>query len=288
MPVVGHVAQRIHAIAAAADGQEGAVGIGGGEVGEGGVVVAPEPDVGMRRHVHQVAGTGGERGQRIRVRLGTAGVRGGFGGVDVVMQRADVARVAREHAFQLGQDARCARGLLAFRGPVRPRGQVHQRLGMQRGDVVVIRETGGGLAHRIGIGLVQCGTVGRRGVGIAQRQRIDQGAVGRGCARGQTGRARRQRRRLGGAGRVHRQVDVGAQHQGLAPDADRAVGIAPRRFRERAPGGLVVEAVGQPQALVEILLRRRNPGADVAVRLAQAWQQRDVRGALRGFGRRGA
>jgi hypothetical protein len=54
--------------------------------------------------------------------------------------------------------------------------------------------------------------------------------------------------------RHHRHVDVGAQHQCLAPVAHGALGV---QFLRRLEGALrfgMVEAEGQPQALVEVRL----------------------------------
>lgn len=69
-------------------------------------------------------------------------------------------------------------------------------------------------------------------------------------------------------GRVHRGVDVRAQREGLAPVAHGAGRIEALGLLERADRRLVVEGVGEAQALVEVslrlLVRRRDRIGEIA------------------------
>src|SRR5262249_31389314 len=74
----------------------------------------------------------------------------------------------------------------------------------------------------------------------------------------------------------HRRVDVGAEHQRLAPRAHRAVRIVLLRGAEGAPRLGMIEAIGQAQALVEIALRNGTLGGDRRGERAEIVEQRRI------------
>ena len=155
-------------------------------------MVAAGADVDVRGHVHQVTGTGRERGQRVGLRQRAFWRGRGFDRVNVVVHRANVARIAGEHAFEFSQQAWGEFGGRTIGAPIGPRRQVHQRLGIQGGGVVIFREPVHDLRHRSGVGLIQRFAIGRRWIGIAQRQRFDQRAIGGACRTRVRQRALRQ------------------------------------------------------------------------------------------------
>ena len=181
--------------------------------------------------------------------------------------------------------ALCGLGVAAARLPVVPRAQVHQRFGVERRDVVVVRELRRDLAHGGGVGRVERHAVGL-GVGrIAGREREDQRLLARARLAGE--RLRVADRRIGGRDRVllHRHVDVRAEHQCLAPEAHRAIRVEPLRLAERAARLVVIERVGEAEALIEIRLRLRVRRGDLVVDGAEPVPQRRIAVGELGRGR---
>ena len=239
VPVVRHVTERIHAVAALAHREELLVGGGRAEVGERRIVVAARADVDVRGHVHQVARAGREVAQRVGELLRTRGIIGRFDRVDVVVDRADVLRIALEHRLDRTDDLRRVRVRLAAR-PVIPRREVHHRFGVHGLRVVVVGEVRDDVRHRIGVRLVERRTIGGRGIGVALRQRFDQRAVGGLRVVGERQRLLRECGRLRREIGRHRQVDVRPEHERLAPHAHRAHAdrvARRRRMRCPRPGG---------------------------------------------------
>ena len=75
---------------------------------------------------------------------------------------------------------------------------------------------------------------------------------------------------------AHRQVDVRTERERDPPPADRAVRVLARRLPEGADGGVVVEAEGQREALIEELLRGLRVGRDRVVEIADVREQADL------------
>ena len=69
-------------------------------------------------------------------------------------------------------------------------------------------------------------------------------------------------------------VDVRAERVGLAPVAHGAVRVEPLRLSERAHGLRVVEAVDEPQSLVEEGLRPRTGRRDAVSERPEVGEQR--------------
>ncbi len=112
------------------------------------VKIAPDPVVDVARHVHEVAGAGNGPPQPVRIGLGALGPVRRLHRVDVIVHRARMVRVARQHAFERRHDGaallvwRVAAGL-----PVIPRAEVHHRFGVEHRDLVVVRKLRRDLLH---------------------------------------------------------------------------------------------------------------------------------------------
>ena len=97
-----------------------------------------------------------------------------FDGVNVVVIRARMIRIALHHALER-RDDRVGAGLR--RAVLRvepPRPQVHQALRIQRGDVEIVGKLLRQLAHRIRVRLFAHGLIAGRIGDVALRQRVDQ------------------------------------------------------------------------------------------------------------------
>ena len=142
--------------------------------------------------------------------------------------------------------------------PVVPGAEIHDRLGVEHGDFVVVGKLRRDLRHRGRVGRVERRAVGLRIAAVARRERPDQRLLA--WARLAGKRLRLLRGRIGRRDRVflHRKIDVGTEHQRLAPEAHGAVGIELLRLAEGALRLAVIERVGEPQALIEICLRLRR------------------------------
>ena len=226
-----------------------------------GIDVAPDSHVDVRRHVDDVSRAGHQRQQPIRFLLGALGRPRRFPEVNPVMERTGMLRIGREHALDGRQRLRRAVVGQAVAGPVVPRPQVHQRLGEQRAGIEIAREPTLNAAHGLGIRAVGLLPVGGN-AGVTGAQRLDVGPLARRGGRRRSHRLLHERQRLRLVVRRHRRVDVGTEHERLAPVGHRAGGIQPRRFGERATRLGMIEAVGEVQALVDELLRAGRSGRD--------------------------
>ena len=162
----------------------------------------------------------------------------------------------RQHALQ-GRHDRCTLRVrvVAARLPVIPGAEIHHRLGIERGDFVVVGKLLRDLRHFAGVGCVERRASGLRIVAVTHCERADQRLLaGARLARKCFGLLR------GSEGRrdsilLHRKIDVGPEHQSLTPEAHGAVGIELLRHAEGTLRLAVIERVGKTQALVEIGLR---------------------------------
>ena len=254
------VVPEVHRVVAgrAGPGEVGLVGLDRAAVGLGGVGVAADALVDVRRHVDDVPGRGHQPRQALRRGHRALRTARGLDRVDVVVVRAGVLGVARQHRLQRGDDLLGSWSRLAVQGPELPRVHVHQRLGEEDLHVVVLRVRAGHVAHRGGVGLVRRllrGRIERLGPLVARGQRGDQRLLDRtGTGGTLAGGLQRVPGRLRAVGQ-HRHVVVGAEGPGDAPEAGRAAGVELGGAGERARRLVVVEAVGQAQALVEVALR---------------------------------
>ncbi len=201
--------------------------------------------------------------EAVGVGLRPLGPVGRFDHVDVVVDRAGMLRIGRQHPFQCRDDVRGAalRRAAGVR-PVIPGRQIHHRLGRQDSDLRILGKPPCDLGHRVGVGRVERLAVGGRTLRVAVGEGVDQstlpvrgvGGVGLRLPQGLQGR------RVGI--RLHRPVDVGAEHQRLAPETHGAGGIETLRLAEGASRLPMVEGVGQAEPLVEKGLGLRAGGGD--------------------------
>src|SRR5690606_29149711 len=143
-------------------------------------------------------------------------------------------------------------------------------------------------AHGARVGLVErpaiFGRVGR----VTRRQGRDEGLLAFARRRRELARALQPRTGVGRVRGVHGRIDVGTEHERRAPPAHGAGGIELRRLQEGALGGVVVEPVGQGQALVEPALHLGNGAGDGEAVVPEALEEdRADRGRLRGRRRGG-
>ena len=196
-----------------------------------------------------------------------------------------------ENSFRF-DDAGIGRGFAGPDVPQRPRGDVDQRVGRQRGHVDVVGVGPRQLTHRLGVAnepsLQRVGVVRVVG-GKAGRQRLDQATFDRAgpATRGQLQLHPRPRQRRGEIHRVEslpRLVVVRADRVGDAPSRRSERGIEFQGTFETPNGLFVVERVRPHEAPVEPDLRlgrrrldRAMVGAEVEVRLGSA--QRNTLGS---------
>ena len=232
----------------------------------------------VARHVHEMAGAGNGAAQPIGVGLGALRIVGSFHRVDVIVDRAGMIRSARQHALEHRHDGGALRIGLASAGlPIIPGAEIHHRLGIEHCDLVVVRERGGDFAHRLGVGRVERCTLGFRVLRVARRQRGDQRLLARRRIGGERARLLR-----GGQGRrnrivLHGKIDVGAEHQRLAPEAHGALRVDFLRLAEGTLRLAMIECIGKPQPLIEIGLRLHIRRRDFVGDRAEAVPQRRIR-----------
>ena len=165
------------------------------------------------------------------------------------------------------------------RFPIVPGLGVHRGLGIEHLHQVILRILPGQHLHRVGIGRIERCAVGRRLSGIALLQCRDQASLlGRHPVHQGYGALQCSPGRRIGLGR-HRRIDVGAQHQGLAPVAQRALRVQLLRGLEGALRFRMVEGEGEAQALVEVGLNLGGGLAEPEMQAAQITVQRHVAGS---------
>ena len=174
-----------------------------------------------------------------------------------------MVRIAVHDRFQHPDDfSRMAFRLGAAGLPVIPRRQVHQRFRCEDGDLVVVGIALGDIHHGIGIGAVERTAVGGRIGCVALGQGFDQRLFVRPCRRRKLLGPHRRRHGGSGGGGIHRRVDVRSQHQRLAPVTHGASWIDLLCLAEGAARFGMVEAIGEPQSLVEVALGLGRCGRD--------------------------
>ena len=206
--------------------------------------------------MHQVAGAGRQRAQAISARHGARRIGRRLDRMDVVMVGANIVRVFLEHGLERGHDLDRVGAGLAIDAPQAPRMQVHKRFREQRLHVEVVGVLVRHRAHRVRVRLVARGRP-RAIRAVALRYRVDERALFRRSAGLKRPRLRDRVVSLFAARRIAGQVVIRPQDQGHSPVRDRHLRIDLRRLLERALRLLVIEAVGEGEALIEVLLRER-------------------------------
>ena len=188
-------------------------------------------------------------------------------------------RIALHHALERGDDRVGAGFRRAVLRVEPPRPQVHQALGIQRGDVEILGKLLRQRAHRIRIRLFAHGLIAGRIGDVSLRQRVDQALLH--VAAGGLPLLRFGKMRVGLLQSFRRRdvVDVGAERERHAPVRHRRGGVLRRGELERLERFLVVETVEQRQAFIEKLLRVGVRGLDGAVIRTEIAEQRGARRA---------
>ncbi|TIL81179.1 MAG: hypothetical protein E5Y81_03930 [Mesorhizobium sp.] len=128
----------------------------------------------VRWHVHDVSGAGHEGGKPVGMGFGPLRRRGRLDGMDIEMDRAGMIRIARQHPLQRGHKLdRVRLWRCSAVKPVVPGHQVHKRVSVEHGDLVILRMAVCQFRHRRGIGLVQGALVGRSIGAVALGERGD-------------------------------------------------------------------------------------------------------------------
>ena len=192
-------------------------------------------------------------------------MRRSFDRVDVKMIRERMFRIQFQHRIERRQDFIRAGIRLTFRRPLIPRPQIHHRFGEKRADVRVVRIFLPDFAHRIRVGLIERRAIFRLRIGVTMTERLDQVALHR---RSVLGVLLREREflpsQLRGGRRHDRVLMCGPQASAIPQCAIAHFRIEPRRFLKRANRRAVIETVEESEALIEIALRFRRVGRDLA------------------------
>jgi hypothetical protein len=120
-------------------------------VGFHGSFIIAGANVNMRGHVHDMPCARGEGSQPIRSRKRALGSGRSLHGMDVIVDRAQMIRIALYHRLQRGHDFIRTDLRRAINVPQAPGMQIHASFGKERGSVQVVREFVDDLPHRIAI-----------------------------------------------------------------------------------------------------------------------------------------
>ncbi len=245
--VVGHVADPVRTLCIDLR-QITPIGFDGALVRTDRVVEAADPQVDVRRHVQQMAGTGDGVVQEHGAGQGASRMGRGFLQVDPVMVCARVAAIEchrpLEQVFDLGRPGACR----AVRLPPVVGVQVQKCLGGEHRDVGVARVAARHCAHALRVGRL----VDRAAARVAQRQRIDQRALHRRGAPLMPPRLAKGPLDLDRGFRAHVGVDVGPQRPGKCPPARGAGRVDGQCGLERTHGLRRIEPVDQQNALIDV------------------------------------
>jgi hypothetical protein len=232
-------------------------------------------DVNMRRHMHDVSRRRSQRSQPVRRRQRPFRRIRRLHGVNVVMERTQMVRIAFHHRFQSCDNLLRAVLRRPVTMPQSPRMQVHPRLREQRRRIQIVGIVLHHLAHRVPIffrGLPQIGLRIRRKA-FRHRQNIAAFRVG-GIAT-QVHRLLNRIMRPLEAVCARRIVVVRSHRLRNSPVRHRQFRIECRRFLKRARRLVMVERVDQAQSLIEKPLRFRVLRRNRMMQIAQARHHRD-------------
>ncbi len=254
-------------------GRIGGPGVGGVDlqclgVQRGDVLVAADMDIGVGRHVDQMAGAWRQACQPLGIGQGVGRVAGGLGGVDIVVDGGGVVGLCLQDRQRDG--AGLGRG-----GMVAPPVGREQGFRRDQPDVGLGRVPGDG--RQQGVGEVDLG-LGRLLALVAVDQGLGETSLLIGLRDLERHPGHAQRRRL--VGLVDVEVLGRAARQGLAPAAHGAVRIGRHRLVEGQPGVGVIEGVEQLDAIVEPFLGLGARGAHGEAARADARHEVELPGAL--------
>lgn len=251
----------------------GAIDFRGFLVGLDGSFVVAGADVNVRGHMDDVPRVGCKRGEFVGPGQGALGIVGGFNGMDVAMDSAQVVGIAFQHGLQCGHDLFRASFSSTVLVPQSPGMQVHARFGEQGCGIQVIGELARHFAHGVPIvfgGFLQIGIwIGRKAPG----HRLNVGMLG--------GRSRQ----IDGfpdsitgtletlwIGRI---VIVRSDGFGDSPVGHGQGRIEFGGLLERAGRLVVIEGVDEAEPLIEEFLRFRIMRGYRVVQVAKAGDQRN-------------
>ena len=197
----------------------------------------------------------------------------GLDGVDVIVVRAEVGGIAREHRFQDRNDLfrpglRRPVGLPEF-----PRPQVHQALGPERGRVEVVGILPREIPHRLRVIGRESRKVRLRIGRVAARDGARVGPLPLGRISGERHGLLRGVERLLLVLGVDVEVDVGPERERDPPQRHRRLRVERRGPLERADGLVVVEPVQEVEPLVEEPLRLGTRSRDRVMDVADAGKE---------------
>ena len=217
-------------------------------------------NVDMRRHVHDVPGSGRHRRQSVGSRECALRRFGSFNGVNVVVDRSQVIGIAFYHRLQRGDNFFRAGFGAAVLMPQAPRMQIHAGLGKQCRGVEIVRIALHYFAHRVVVLFRSLAPVRFRVGGEAKSHGVDI------CLLARRGVAFQMHRFLNGFMRLlkalfaRRIVVVRPDGLGDSPKSHRKFGIEFCCFLKRPRRLIVIEGVNETQSLIEKLLRLRVLG----------------------------
>jgi len=174
-------------------------------------------------------------------------------------------RVELQNRIERGQNFVRAGIRLTLRRPLVPWAQVHHRFREKHAGVGIIRKLFPHLAHRVGISAIERGAIFRLRIRVTLAKRVDQRTFDRrSILLIFFGKPDLFPGQLGRGWRHERKINVRTAGQRDTPVRHGAFGIELRGLLERADGRAVIESVNESQALIEITLRLRRIGRDLA------------------------
>ena len=236
----------------------GFIGVHGVHVRRHRVGPASHPHVDVRRHVHQVTGSGHHRGQLLSTGNRARRVPR-LHGVDEQVARARVIRIQLDRAGEKVENHRSGGARGAVPVPVVPRREVHQGLGVERQHLGVVGIAVRHVLHRVGVGAVERGPVAV--LGVAGREGGDECLFLRSPPGGATWARRTAASAGASADAAIGALTLGPEGERGAPGAHAAARIEPLRFAERFQRAGMIERPVEPEPLIEVLGRARSEGA---------------------------
>ncbi len=245
------------------------------------VIPAPDAHVDVCRHVRQMSGCRHKRAQYRGRRNRPLGCGRRFDCVDVKVRSAGVTRIGGENTLKHANDFISVSLRLTVARPQVPWLKIHERLGVQGRNVVIIGNALIHTAHCRGIRLVERFAVGWRRPSVSRSECVDE------CLFDWT----RVRAKLLCFGkRLERELRAFLWHHGIvdmrtvtqrdAPPRDRKGGIEFRCARER-PDRFVVIARKRPhEPLIEVRLRSDDARARWPPVCSHSFKERSGRPAV--------
>src|SRR5438874_9619205 len=202
--------------------------------------------------------------QSIRCLRRALGMKRRFVRVNVEMIGKRMPWVQFQDSIQRRENLVRAGSRLTLRRPLIPWTQVHHRFGEEYTHVRIVWIVLPDHAHGVGISLIERRAVLRL-IGVAMTQSLDQIALNwRSLFRILLGELEFLPRQLSRRWRYRGKIDVGSAGERDSPMCHRAFRVELRRFLKRTNGRAVIKTMQECQSLIEIALRTRRIGCDLA------------------------